>query len=163
VHHPHTHTQSYGHTHTLTLTPVQPHPHPQCVCVCVCVRVCVCVCVCVCPPLPPENVGPGSYQPVVRQALPGIGNLWPDQVTCTQNTWVHVKGWPAPYICRVGQDRIYTPVMTVYLVIPCQKYHIYTCIWFWPTLYIYTPSMTKSMVFPLLINTVRIYIDYACI
>ena len=24
-------------------------------------------------------------------------------------------------MCRVGQNRIYTPYMTVYLVIPCQK------------------------------------------
>jgi len=29
-------------------------------------------------------------------------------------------------LCRVGQNRIYTPHMTVYLVIPCQKYRIYT-------------------------------------
>ena len=36
---------------------------------------------------------------------------------------------------RVGQNRIYMPYMTVYLVISCPKYRIYTVyIWFWPTL-----------------------------
>ena len=40
------------------------------------------------------------------------------------------------HISRVGQNRIYTPYMTVYLV-PCQNYRIYTVyIWFWPTLHI---------------------------
>jgi hypothetical protein len=36
---------------------------------------------------------------------------------------------------RVCQNRICTLYMTVYLVIPCQKFCIYTAyIWFWPTL-----------------------------
>jgi len=38
-------------------------------------------------------------------------------------------------IFRVGHNRIYTPYMTVYLVISCQKNRIHTVyIWFWPTL-----------------------------
>jgi len=39
---------------------------------------------------------------------------------------------------RVGQNRIYTPYMTVCMVISLQQYRIYTYIpiniWFWPTL-----------------------------
>jgi len=38
-------------------------------------------------------------------------------------------------ICRVGQNHIYSPYMTVYLVIFCRKYRTYTVyIWLWPTL-----------------------------
>jgi hypothetical protein len=38
----------------------------------------------------------------------------------------------SPCISRVGQNRIYLPYMTVYLVISLQKYRIYTVyIWFW--------------------------------
>ena len=41
-------------------------------------------------------------------------------------------------MCRVGQNRIYTPYLTVYLVISLPKipyiHRIY--IWFWPTLYV---------------------------
>jgi len=38
-------------------------------------------------------------------------------------------------INRVGQNRIYAPNMTVYLVISLPKYRIYTVyIGFWPTL-----------------------------
>jgi hypothetical protein len=45
-------------------------------------------------------------------------------------------------VCRVGQNRIYTPYMTVYLVDSLQKIpymhriyiYIYIYIWFWPTL-----------------------------
>jgi len=40
------------------------------------------------------------------------------------------------YKARVGQNRMYTPYMTVYFVISLQKYRIYTVyIWFWPTRY----------------------------
>ena len=40
---------------------------------------------------------------------------------------------------RVGQNRIYTPYMTVYLVVSLPKnisymHHIYLSIWLWPTL-----------------------------
>jgi hypothetical protein len=35
--------------------------------------------------------------------------------------------------------------MTVYLVIPCQKYRKYTVyIWFWPTLIIYTGAVSPG-------------------
>ena len=30
---------------------------------------------------------------------------------------------------RVGQNRVYTPYMTVYFVIPCQKYRVYIRFW----------------------------------
>jgi hypothetical protein len=30
------------------------------------------------------------------------------------------------HMCRVGQNRIYAPYMTVYWDIPCQKFRIYT-------------------------------------
>ena len=44
-----------------------------------------------------------------------------------------------PYIYRVGQNRIYIPYMTVYMVISLPKYRICTVyIWLWPTLRIYT-------------------------
>ena len=40
------------------------------------------------------------------------------------------------HMYRVGQNRIYTPYMTVYLVISLPKYCIYTVYkWFWPTLH----------------------------
>ena len=43
---------------------------------------------------------------------------------------------------RVGQNRIYTPYMTVYLVIPCPKCSEipYMYKWFWPTLRTYDSS-----------------------
>ena len=40
-------------------------------------------------------------------------------------------------LCRVGQNRIYTPYMTVYLVVSLPKYRIHTVyIRFWPNLVI---------------------------
>jgi len=41
-------------------------------------------------------------------------------------------------MCRIGQNRIYTPYMAVYLVISCQEYRVYALyIYFWPTLMIH--------------------------
>jgi hypothetical protein len=38
-------------------------------------------------------------------------------------------------VCRVGQNRMYIPYITVFLMISLPKYRIYTVhIWFWPTL-----------------------------
>jgi hypothetical protein len=46
---------------------------------------------------------------------------------------------------RVGQDRIYIPYTNVHLVIPSQKYRIYTVyIWFCPTLCIHTLLANSS-------------------
>ena len=61
------------------------------------------------------------------------------------------------YISKVGQNRIYTPCMTVYLAIPLPKipyvHRIY--IWFWPTLQIIfgrhlnaTPSSVSTSLEP---------------
>ena len=52
---------------------------------------------------------------------------------------VQGSGWPEPHKYRVGQNRIYTPYMTVYLVISLPKTPYMHCIymWLWPTLYIY--------------------------
>ena len=42
---------------------------------------------------------------------------------------------------RVGQNRIYTPYMTVYLVVSLPKYRICTVVkWFWPTLLMTAPN-----------------------
>jgi len=46
-----------------------------------------------------------------------------------------VQGMTVNVIVRVGQNRIYTPYMTVCMVISLPKYRIHTVyIWFWPTL-----------------------------
>jgi hypothetical protein len=85
---------------------------------------------------------------------------------------VYIRFWPTLsmvlqvlttcIVLRVGQNRINTPYMTVYLVIslwfPCQKYRIYTVyIWFWPTLIVLlrqclwcTPQITLSSLHALL-------------
>jgi hypothetical protein len=42
--------------------------------------------------------------------------------------------WPEPHTCRVGQNRIYTYIYTVYLVISKPKIP-YVHRMFWPTLY----------------------------
>ena len=56
------------------------------------------------------------------------------------------------YIFRFGQDCMYTPNMTVYLVLSLPKlpyiHHLHLYIWFWPTLYI---SMCTSKI------TYRVY------
>jgi len=46
---------------------------------------------------------------------------------------------------RVGQNRVYTPYMTVYLVVFLPKYRVYTVyIWFWPTLRMTYYTLTYS-------------------
>jgi hypothetical protein len=53
------------------------------------------------------------------------------------------------HMSRVGQNRMYAPYMTVYLVISLPKIPIHTVnIWFWPTLHMSTRSkgiLNKSM------------------
>jgi len=55
---------------------------------------------------------------------------------------INVWFWPTLIISRVGQNRIYAPYMTVYLVIflpktPCIHHTVYAInVWFWPTLII---------------------------
>ena len=99
------------------------------VCVCACVFVCMCVCVCVC------------VHHIVR--WPQSTHLWlnsfptPKHTSVVQfisNTQAHIcgsiycqqQGTPrglarTVHIQRVGQNRIYTPYMTVYLVISLPK------------------------------------------
>ena len=45
----------------------------------------------------------------------------PQKITCTHTLYVSTYGSGQPYIFRVGQNRIYTPYMTVYLVISLPK------------------------------------------
>jgi len=57
-------------------------------------------------------------------------------------------------MCRVGQNRIYSPHVTVYLVISLPKIPcIYTVyIWFWPTLFMWAVNYTARMIFLILIS-----------
>jgi hypothetical protein len=62
------------------------------------------------------------------------------------------------HIYKVGQNRIYTPYMTVYLVNFYQKYHIYTVyIWFWPTVYIYDVCTVVLAGKPPIIQSYTVY------
>jgi hypothetical protein len=84
------------------------------------VYVCVCVCVCVC----------ARVRVCVCRCSLDSGSLIVVRWFCSQH---HL------FVYKVGQSRIYTPYMTVYLVISLPKipyiHRIY--IWFWPTLFIY--------------------------
>ena len=113
-----------------------------CVHVCVCMCVCLCVCMCVCECLWCDCVNVWmcvgnvftckcvrdivctSFQELVRHS--SCRKLW----GC-KNVVVLVRCARS----RVGQNCIYAPYMTVYLVISLPTYRIYTVyIWFWPTL-----------------------------
>ena len=88
------------------------------VCVCVPVRVCECVNVCMC-------VQGCAYACMGEERLP---------------LPVLLNSFDVAYIIyKVGQNRIYTPYMTVCLMKSLQKmpyiHHVY--IWFWPTLIIF--------------------------
>jgi len=113
-----------------------------CACVCVCVRVCVCdddmyvtcmcisgcLCLCVC-----------VYLSVCERAC-----------TCA---YVYTCPCFCAHMSRVGQNRIYTLYMTVYLVIslpidlvePRLEAGIPLYIWFWPTLHMCKCARSNCM------------------
>jgi hypothetical protein len=87
----------------------------------------------------PDQTHPIPYNPILPMSLDARYSRYPDQ---THHT-------PFAPIFRVGQNRIFTPYMTVYLVFPCKKYRIYTVhIWFWPPLAI-LPHESHCMLFML--------------
>ena len=99
-------------------------------CVCVCVCVCVCACVSVC--LVGLRVCACKYVRVSMFVLSAC--VWISIYMAMARHSMCSK--EALQMCRVGQNRIYTPYMTVYLVISLPKilyiHRIYTR--FWPTL-----------------------------
>ena len=104
--------------------------YPGC---CVCPVCCVCCVSSVCCVYPRYRVHPGCNVVCVCMCVCCVCVLC---VMCglATTTTCHVLH----ITFRVGQNRIYTPYMTVYLVIPCQKHRMYTVYkWFWPTLCIH--------------------------
>jgi len=76
-----------------------------CVCACVCTRVCACVCACVC------ARANGILSKIVHDAIAGVRPCGLE----------HQPVLLIVLMCRVGQNHIYTPYMTVCLVISLQK------------------------------------------
>jgi hypothetical protein len=117
----------------------------------VCVYVCVCVRVCVCKPTNLRALDQGHLALPVNLVC---GFLWPGSGAvdhCADADHgsgeggrvreVSLRGKSQSVIFRVGQNRVYTPYMTVYLVSSRPKipymHRIYS--WFWQTLVIFSP------------------------
>ena len=95
-----------------------------CLCVCVCVRVCVYVCVCVCVCV--VRLLSISWSRLFRctHGMQCIQSAT-DEQRCNSQTKEQqtnkVHAWYAVHTSRVGQNRVYTPYMAVYLVTPLPK------------------------------------------
>jgi len=120
----------------------------MCVCVCACVRVCVCVCMCVCTCMCvcacmnwyEVHYNSTQYGRHIsrNQYLAGYLYLHASvnrTVFECRLTWSSC-GDPSTTIFRVGQNRIYTRYMTIYLTrsLPKTPYVHHVYIWFLPTL-----------------------------
>ena len=106
------------------------------------------------------SIGQGGIHKPYVPAYSGINQ----QLDCVQ--FVLARILYTHCMCRVGQNCIYTPYMTVYLVISLPKYRIYTVyIWFWSTLCMCLHIRESSCACLLACYTHRMYLYrvYACV
>ena len=54
------------------------------------------------------------------------GDFPANYTVCTSYIRIYVWFWPTLHMHKVGQDRMYTPYLTVYWVISLPIYHIHT-------------------------------------